>query len=1039
MYLLKLFLLLISFLIFNKATCQSYNFDHFKIEDGLSNNAVICSTQDKNGFLWFGTKDGLNRFDGYRFKKYYSDNESNNGLRSNYIISLFVDKNNQLWVGSDRGLYKYNPGPDNFEIIKGTENDEILEIEQDKNGYIWFISNFSLKHLNPKTNLIDHDQSLQDRTVTSIAIDPMKNIWAATTQEIMNVNANIGFQLPSPAVGSLNVETLLFCENGKLWIGTQKHGLYNFDLQSKKYFHALPYLDPNRNLFIRDMQMITPGKLWIASESGLIVMNTSNYLYQEINYEQSNPWSISDNALYTLTLDHQGGIWIGSYFAGINYYHRKHNLFQRSFPQNTTNSISGRAIREIIQEPTGNLWIGTEDNGLNYYDSRTGAYQHYSTKTGLSDNNIHGLALVGDSLLIGTFNNGLDVMDIHSKKVIAQFNSLNTNGKLGNNFIMSIYQTKSGKILLTTARGVFQFIAGKNEFKQIKQIPESIFYTSVLEDDQGCLWLTTWRDGVYYIDSDYKIIKLFKHNSSDSLSLNSNRTNRVFQDSNKNFWIATENGLYVWSKTAGFIKKFTKKNGLKSNLIFSITEDAHQNLWISTSYGLACINSNDYKLSVYNDEFGLSSVQFNYNSLLNDATGNLYFGSTNGLIKFHPDSIKKYKTNPSKVPIYLTYLQTSKREYFFKEINIDRDFTHVDYAPLLLDHDESSFQVEFAALNFVDAATTSYEYKLVGFESGWKLSLGNQVSFAKIPSGDYELKIRALDNQGNIITNEIGIAIMVAKPFWASGYAYVIYGIILLLILYFIYSYFNNRIITKNKMHLAKINSVRESKLYQAKIDFFTQVAHAIKTPLTLIMAPLEKLLNHQDLSHEKSEKLLNTMQKNTDKLVRLTNSILDFQKVEMGENTLHFEEVNISKLVDEFIHDYKSSFKLRNVKVVNSVEDNVHGKIDLDVLTKILDNLFSNALKYADEKVFVRSFFDQQVKQWIFEIKNDGVVLTKQDAELIFKPFHRLGNHANIAGSGLGLALASSFAKLHKGELRYVENNEKLNIFVLAIPISNS
>src|SRR5690606_23588134 len=293
--------------------------------------------------------------------------------------------------------------------------------------------------------------------------------------------------------------------------------------------------------------------------------------------QQSNPWSISDNAIYTLTLDHQEGIWIGSYFGGINYYHRKHNLFQRFFSQKAKNSISGRAIREIIQEPKGNLWIGTEDNGLNYYDHTTQTYLHFSTKTGLSDNNIHGLALIGDSLLIGTFNNGLDVMDIHSKKMIAQFNSRNTKGKLGNNFIMSIYQTKTGNILLTTPRGLFQFIAGTNEFKLIKEVPENIFYTSVLEDDQGCLWLTTWRDGVYYTDANYKILKVFKHDSSDSLSLNSNRTNRVFQDSNKNFWIATENGLYVWSKTIGFIKKFTKKDGLKSNLIFSITEDAHKN------------------------------------------------------------------------------------------------------------------------------------------------------------------------------------------------------------------------------------------------------------------------------------------------------------------------------------------------------------------------------------------------------------------------------------------------------------------------------
>ncbi len=353
----------------------------------------------------------------------------------------------------------------------------------------------------------------------------------------------------------------------------------------------------------------------------------------------------------------------------------------------------------------------------------------------------------------------------------------------------------------------------------------------------------------------------------------------------------------------------------------------------------------------------------------------------------------------------------------------------------MLDYDESTIQVDFAALNYVDAASTSYLYKLKGFDNDWVVSKENRAYYTKLPSGEYTLLVKALDSQGRIISDEISIPIEVNKPFWASGLAFAVYAIILILIVFFVYQYFDNQIKERNRRQLMEINANRERRLYQAKLDFFTQVAHDIKTPLTLIKGPLEKLVDNKNLAEDRTDRLLTTMQKNTEKLVRLTNSILDFRKIETDEKQLNLTVCNISEFIAEFINDYQASFQLEGIVLTQHIQQGVKGKIDEDMISKIVENLFSNALKYADKMVDVQLIDDDKLNYWILELKNDGHVLNRREVDLLFKPFHRSNKHSQIEGSGLGLALAHSFALLHSGDLRYVENSENLNIFVLAIP----
>ena len=1024
--------LIISFL--GKAWGQVFNFDHLNITEGLSNNAVLCSTQDKNGFLWFGTKDGLNRFDGYTFKKYFSDIEARNGLTSNYITCLLVDQYNVLWVGTDNGLYKFHANSETFKIVPGTEMKEIIEMQHDGKDNLWFLSSYKLFKLNSKALELKAEPLFPDTYVTALTKNSKNEVWAASHQGLLSVDGKNRIEFKVNQEKSLNVESIAFENDDKIWIGTQHNGLISLDMKSKKFDLVIPFVKNGTRLFVRDIKKINENELWIASESGLVVIDTRTNDWRVFCHERDNPWSLSDNAAYSILKDHQGGIWIGTYFGGLNYFHHKHNLFERTFPMENPNSISGNAVREIRQDKNGNLWIGTEDNGLNFWDKRNNTFLHFSTKNGLSHNNIHGLEIVGDSLLVGTFNNGLDIININSKKIIAHYTQKNTHSELGSNFVMSTYKTKDGRVFFTTPNGLYQFFPGKDRFKVVEAVPDSIFFTSMLEDRMGRIWLTTWRDGVYLIDPDLKNSQVFKHDWDNQSSINSNRTNRIQQDSEGKIWIATENGLTICSEDNKIVKRFTKSDGLPSNLILSMQEDSNKNMWLSSTNGLISIDINTYVLSVYNKEFGLSNLQFNYNSMFKDQEGNMYFGSTNGLIKFHPDSLLRERNSETKVPIYFTFARSSKRNL---EVNYEyaEKFTKLSYDKVSLDYDESTVQIDFAALNYVDAASTSYLYKLKGFDNDWVVSKENRAYYTKLPSGEYTLLVKALDSQGRIISDEISIPIEVNKPFWASGLAFAVYAIILILIVFFVYQYFDNQIKERNRRQLMEINANRERRLYQAKLDFFTQVAHDIKTPLTLIKGPLEKLVDNKNLAEDRTDRLLTTMQKNTEKLVRLTNSILDFRKIETDEKQINLTVCNISEFITEFINDYQASFQLEGIVLTQHIQQGVKGKIDEDMISKIVENLFSNALKYADKMVDVQLIDDDKLNYWILELKNDGHVLNRREVDLLFKPFHRSNKHSQIEGSGLGLALAHSFALLHSGDLRYVENSENLNIFVLAIP----
>ncbi len=1029
----RIFLILI--LSFSISEAQNHSFKQLKVEDGLSHNSVISMLQDNNGFLWFGTKDGLNRYDGYNFKVFRNEPDNDNSLGSNFIRCLY-QFDGHIWVGTDTGLFQYNNRTESFKLIKSTKDQPILDIEGDSQGNLWFIASKNLH----KYNLKNNEEEIYDQFYTSFVTSNNNGEVYVSSSDVFykyipqnNSFKRIAFAENASPEHEIIITTIKAQGKDSVFIGTKNKGALLYNKNTNKLSSLLK--EKENPLFVREFLKKNDKELWIASESGIFIYNLQTGTYQNYKKNYNNPYSLSDNAIYSLVLDKEDGVWIGTYFGGVNYYPKQYTPIDRYFPRVGENSISGNAIREIIKDSFGNLWIGTEDAGLNKLDLKTGGFENYFSvrnNGNLSHYNIHGLLARNDELWIGTFEHGLDIMDINTGKIKDHFSTAKEEGGLRSDFILYIYKTKDKEIYVLTSSGIHKYKPETNSFEVVEGFPENYHYTTFIEDHQGVLWAGTYWDGLFYYNPKTKDKGFYRFDRKNKSSLSSNVINGLFEDSNNKLWVTTENGLNLYNPEKKNFNRFTTNDGLPSNVTYSILEDSDSNLWISTSNGLVEFNTVNKEIKVFTKSNGLLSDQFNYNSAFKNENGKMYFGSVNGLISFNPD---KFIQNTYHPPIYITNIQIDNKDVSVKKENSPLDTSITFSERIKLDNTQSTFTLEFASLSYTAPGMTKYWYKLEGLNDNW-ISIGknHKVSFNELPPGNYTFKVKALNSHGVLSNENSSLDIEILPPFLASNFAYVLYTTLLILILYFLLQYYHSYNRNKNNRRIEQLENEKEKEIYHAKIEFFTNIAHEIRTPLTLIKSPLEKLLK---LNYKSPEvpKNLGIMEKNTSRLLNLINELLDFRKTEMKHVKLSFIKVNITQLIEETLFRFSQLVKEKNIHFnVIKKQAAIYAYVDEEATRKILSNLFSNAIKYCDNQVKV--ILDQNNTHFEITIKNDGDAIPAELKQRIFEPFFRVPGESKKSGTGIGLSLAHSLAELHNGEL-FIENSDtSLNVFVLKIPL---
>lgn len=1037
--------LLYAFLI-PVALSRNYDFRNYSNESGLSHNTVYCCLQDSRNFMWFGTKDGLNRFDGHVFKIYRHRAGDRTSIKHNYINCLYEDKDGLIWIGTDKGLCYYDVRSDLFydlDDILDYQGD-IADIKEDFKENIWIQSYGGLYRYNKKKKTIKYYPASEYFSPHHLCITGSGDLWITAfggylykydyrndefiKYEILNDRERIGYTGRSPIIDA-GIYGLL--------IGTEEKGIKHFDPASKT-METLFETDKEGNpIYARVILRYSEDEYWIGSESGIHICNLKTKQLTGLRKKSYNPYSLADNAIYSLTKDSEGGVWAGTYFRGINYLPPEYTPFEKIFNQGFPDDIKGSVIREICRDEKGNLWIGTEDHGLNKLDPKTKKFINFipdNQPGSLKSSNIHGLLTDKDKLWIGYFNMGIDILDMNKGKVIRHYSA--ENGGINTKFVIKIFKTAKGEILIGTLGGIFRYDPDSDTFTFDNELAAYSFVYCICEDHEGTMWVGTLSSGLYYKTKTGET-GVFRYNEMDESSISSDAVTDIFEDSENRIWLGTRgNGLCEFDPKTKKFFRYTMEKGFPSNFVYKILEDSKGNLWISTSNGLLCFNPNTKAMKRYSKSNGITNNQFNYNSGFKDGYGRMYFGSIDGMITFIPEKIKENEFIP---PVYITGFRLFNEE--LKQVDDSLRNQSVLFADkIVLPHEKSTFSIEFAALSYVSPETNEYMYKLEGSDTDWiHQKTYNKAHYTNLPPGKYTFRLKAANGDGRWNQTEKTIDITVKAPFWRTPWAYGVYFLLIACMAFFMLSFYTQRIRLKNNLKFEKMEALKEKELFNAKIDFFTQIAHEIRTPLTLIKGSLDRIIRSENKTESIKENLP-VMDKNTDRLLNLSNQLLDFRKTEKEGMRLNFVRAGINELLNETYFRFTPIAEEKGI-VFNLmlIDPNYEAAVDKEALTKILSNLFSNALKFAEKEVLVRAEANEKTSTFIIRVNNDGKIIPEEMKEKIFEPFFQYKETHNNAsapkGAGIGLFLARSLCELHNGRLYLDKSMKDINSFVVELP----
>ena len=1030
---------------------HQYYFNRLDINNGLSQNSVNAILQDDNGFIWIGTKDGLNRYDGRSFKIFRHNIEQDYGLRSSCITHLNKDRDGNIWIGTDIGLFIYDPKKEMFKQIPIYDEEGVVinkpvhALKSDKDGYVWIVLPMNgVFCYNPNTKKIEHPIK-EKRTLRTLNIDNTGTVWFSwydgklfySEDKLKTVKPFLYFDENNTFKKSV-ISSICFSDYNILYIGTEEDGIAEINLITSEIKKIKISDSPNKKIFVHDILQYSDKELWIASESGLYIYNIYTREYKNLQSVPLDPYSISDNAIYSLYKDIEGGVWVGSYFGGISYLSPSNSNFEKFYYSNSSKGLKGRRVREICKGKDHIIWIGTEDAGLYSFNTVTKEFIYFTPSREFS--NVHGLLLDNDDLWVSTFSNGIKVIDTKTGKIKKSYIKDGRPGSLNNSYIFVLCKTKTGRIYLGSMYGLQYYDKLSDKFVEVAEVTGGRPITDIKEDSHGNLWVSTTSNGVYKYNMRKNEWKNYSQNQKQN-SLPFNKVLSIFEDSNKQVWLTTEGaGFCKFIPDKDIFISYNTSNGLPSDVVFQIIEDQKDFFWITTNHGLAKFNPKTESVEkVYTVANGLLSNQFNYKSSYKLENEIIYFGSIDGLISFSPEKLSNNEYIP---PVYITDFSIWNKKVLVGEKHSPLSKSIILTDSITLKHNQNSFSFQIASLSYQAPQMNQLLYKLDGVDKNWRnyTIKNSDITYSNINPGNYVFRVKGSNEDGVWNDKERLLYIHISPPFYLTNTAFAIYAILFILTTVSGITFLMRKNKKKQMQYKQVVEREKERELYDSKINFFTHVAHEIRTPLTLIKAPLDNILANKDIRVDMVEDL-SIMKQNTDRLLDLTNQLLDFRKTEKEGFSLNLSEYNVTDIVRTTVHRFSSLAKQRNFKFeLNISPEDFYAHVDKEAFIKILSNLLNNALKYADTYICITLNINTQNNTFQIQVINDGSVVPIEMRENIFKPFFRYihDKALDIQGTGIGLSLSRSLAELHQGSL-IMEKERNINIFTLNLPISHN
>lgn len=998
--------LLLCFLIhavFSKSGAQDLAFNHLTVEDGLSHNAVLSIVQDGQGFLWYGTRYGLNRYDGTRFRIYRHDPADSTSLPDNQIMSLYRDPHDILWVGTTAGLAKYDPVNDRFERIdlQPVRRVNVNCIYVDSRGRRWTGANNGLYLQDGDRQEFITPGKIAGFVVRCIYEDKKGNIWIGTSNGLTKMT-NGRFETfrhedGNPSSLAMNFITSVTEDAaGRLWIATQTGGINIYDHATGKFsLLAQPAIVNN---IVRRVLRDRSGRMWVGTQEGLSIVDKDGSVHH-YQHQSRNDNSLSQNSIHSIYEDDNGVVWMGTYFGGVNMIHPYGTLFTAWHDHPPLDGVSNNVVSSIREDAQHNYWIATEGGGLNYFNRSTGHFTYYK-------------------------------------------HNVNDTGSIGSNLVKIVYEDKDHNIWAGTHGGglnLFQHGRFKRYFYNSKDAGTfSREITAILEDKKGRFWVgasdqlhlmhrtgtllekradsvltgTVTRQSIRCVFEDSRerifigtISGLYLFTGDSMRLLQPGYINSVQEDSRHNIWVSMYfGGLIKYGTDLEKQASYRVKDGLPNDNVLGLLEDTQHDLWISTDNGLVRFNPVRNTFQTYTTSDGIAGNVFNYNSFLKNSQGEFLFGGYNGITSFYPEKII---TNPHAAPIRFTGLRLFNNMVGIGQDNglLKKDIGYTD--ALRFHHNQGVFTVEFALLNYVKSNKNRYAYRLEGADRDWIETDNPAVTYTNLSSGRYTLLVKGANNDG-IWSKPARLEITILPPFWRTWWAYGIYLLLTAGVLLLITRVFFLRALLR-----------KEDELHQVKLNFFTHVSHEIRTHLTLLLVPVEKMLETMKKG-DPLESTLTQLRNNADRLLKLVSELMDFRKAETDHLRLHIQEQDLITFLDYIHASFRELSLDRGISISLQYDlEQAPLYFDREQLEKVFFNLLGNAFKFTPEGGKVAIHLLRQRNTYVITVTDNGRGIAPEYLDKLFTNFFQVQDHGwQNTGYGIGLALSKNIVEQHKGTL---------------------
>ena len=1065
---------------------RNLKFDHLDINAGLSENNVLCVLQDSRGFMWMGTRDGLNKYDGYKFTLYRNNSNDSNSISNNFITALTEDSKGNIWVGTNGGLNCYNREKDIFSHYKhdsgnSISGDLISCITEDHEGNLWIgTTKTGLDVLNTKTKVFTH-QSPADDKISAVYEDAARNIWIGSYggglllyNRQQHSFTKFTYNAANPYSISNNKVFRIFGDSkNRLWIGTDGGGLNLFDYSTKN-FRRYQHNPRNSNSLPADAVYSIgeddKGDLWIGTENGgLSIFSPSTGAFNNYLHDDMDNYSLSNNSLYTTYKDRKGNMWIGTFSGGVDVHNRDYNKFTHYKHNSNPGSLSNNYVLCIMEDSKKRIWIGTDGGGLNLFDPRTKKFTQFRHRQG--DKN----SLCGDYILnvcedskgdiwVGTWGDGLTVFNPDKNSYRHYRNNPADSSTLNSNNAWCIFEDHDKNIWVGThGAGLDRYNPSTRSFVHHvtktgdpASISSNIIHKIIADADNN-LWIATDEGGLNYFDRKTNRFTSFVHSDKKN-SISNNSLLGVEADSRGNLWISTMSGLnYMDTRTKQFTV-YSTANGLPNNAIFGVLEDGKGNLWISSNKGICKFNPQTKQVKNYDIADGLQSNEFKDHAYLRSSSGVFYFGGINGFNAFIPDSVKENNFDP---PLVITGFQV-----FNKNLPIEKDSTHpaalkkaiTETSAIQLPYSSSVISFEFASLNYTSTDKKKYAYMLQGFDKEWnEIGTERKATYTRLEPGEYKFIVRGLDNTGAWSAQTAQLKLTIVPPFWLTWWFKLTMALLAAGALVIIFRARINIIkVQKEKLaHLVnertgqlaisiqeeKKSRVEAEEANKAKSVFLATMSHEIRTPMNGIIG-MSSLLAQTPLSEEQRN-YTETIQTCGESLLTVINDVLDFSKIESGKMELEEKDFCLRTCVEEVLDVFAAKATQLELDLVYQIDFNVPEQITGDPtrLRQVLINLVSNAIKFTQQgEVFVKIYPLQKNSSGettlCFEVRDTGIGIPANKIERLFKAFSQVDSSTTrkYGGTGLGLVISEKLIELMGGKIAVSSEQGKGSVFTFTI-----